>query len=83
MKMRKDRYETIKRIVSAFVDRIGRDNIAEHAGNVNSKRFRWDMFWCGCRAYPGGLGFDLYADGVNDTHVDTVLRNVMVELNIG
>ena len=70
------------RSIADFVEHVGRDKVLEYIDSVNDMHFRWGLFWAGCRARPGGLSFDLYADGINDTHVDTVLRKVMVELNL-
>jgi len=82
MKMRKDRIVEIRSVISDYVDYVGIDTITAYSACVNSKRFRWDLFWAGCRYRTGGLSFDLYADGINDTHVDTVLRNVTDVLNL-
>ena len=82
MKMPRDRYVEIKYVIADYVDLVGRARLAEYAETVNAVRFRWDMFYNGCRARPGGLSFELYDGGINDDHVDTVLRNVMKELNL-
>ena len=82
MKMLRHRFVEIKYMILDFVDHVGRAKVAEYAGTVNDKRFRWDMLYSASRHRPGGLSFDLYADGIDDTHVDTVLRNVVKELNL-
>ena len=82
MKMPKDRFVEIKYIIADYVEHVGRRACFAHAENISPERYRWDLFWGGCRARPGGLSFNLYDDGINDTHVDTVLRNVVKELNL-
>lgn len=82
MKMRKDRYNRVKTMIADFVNQSGRSKWSEYAGTVSCARFRWDLFWAACRDSSDGLGFDLYADGINDEHVDTVLRKVVVDLNL-
>lgn len=82
MKMPKDRYVEIKYVIADYIEHVGRAKVEAYAETVNAVRFRWDLFWNGCRARPGGLSFNLYDGGINDDHVDTVLRNVMKELNL-
>jgi hypothetical protein len=82
LKMRKDRIDRIRTVITDFVERVGREACIDHAEKHNPVRFRWDMFWAGCRACPDGLGFDLYADGINDNHVDSVLRLIVAELDL-
>jgi hypothetical protein len=82
MKMPKDRIAEIRSVINDYVDHVGIDKVMAYSVRVNPKRFRWDLFWNGCRYRTGGLSFDLYADGIDDTHVDTVLRHVTDILNL-
>lgn len=39
-----------------------------------AKRYRWDIFHAADRRTDRVLSRTLYADGLNDTHIDTMLR---------
>jgi len=82
MKMPRERFVEIKYMIADYVDHVGHNKIVDYSETVNPMRFRWDLFWGGCRSRPGGLSFNLYDGGINDDHVDTVLRNVVKELNL-
>lgn len=79
MKMPKDRYERIKTAITEKLESIDPAEVAAFKGRVNSVRFRWGLL---SRAFPGGTDFDLYADGINDDHIDTALRHIVVELGL-
>ena len=81
MKVPKEQRERIFRVVRNFMDKQPEEACRDYAEKVSPKRFRWDMLWYGCRGDADFNISDLYADGVNDDHIDTVLRVIMKRLN--
>ena len=82
MKMPRDRYIRIKYGILSYVESIGHNRCVDYYETIDAMRYRWDLFWGSRRAIPDCADFDLYADGINDDHIDTVLRNVVKELNL-
>ena len=45
-------------------------------------RLRWDMLWTGQRLARNDAMREVYAEGANDEHIDTALRQIARELNV-
>lgn len=79
MKMPNDRYERIKAAIAEKLESIDPAEVVAYKGRVSPKHFRWELLWM---TNPDRADFDLYADGINDDHIDTALRNIVVELGV-
>ncbi len=82
MKMPKDRFEWIKAMIADSVELWGHNKCVDYSETISPMRSRWDLFYAASRHYDGFRISDLYVDGINDTHIDTVLRRVVKELDL-
>lgn len=52
---------------------------SERTKDVNM-RYRWDLVWASDKGHRTRLFDALYADGLNDDHIDTALRRIVSPL---
>lgn len=78
MKMTKEHYDHIK----SQIESLDREQVLAHKrlklGNDVNKRFRWDLF--NAAKLYNFASSTLY-DYLNDTHIDTALKQVVIELD--
>ena len=84
MKISKEVVEKYREYISEFDTeavresyRTGKYPRSEHTKDVN-RRYRWDLFWCVNDTYK--VYNDLIEDDFNDSHIDTMLRNIVSPL---
>lgn len=83
MKVEKEHYNYMKGEIS----KISLEELSEHVAKVKESgnykdlgmRLRWDLFWA---ARLGEYARDNILKYANDTHIDTALRNIVVDLNL-
>jgi hypothetical protein len=85
MKINKDKqqklYNLLDEAINYYSYTASLDDLRAHrkdnSGHDKEKRFRFDLFYMARRINPSEFTAfidELYKDGVNDEHIDTVLR---------
>ena len=82
MKISNEHYQYMKRAIEQLdADRDLLSHASQYkAEGLSPKRFRWDCTYG--TALTKWICDNVYADGADDTHIDTVLRKIMRELGI-
>ena len=85
MKISKERADAVRKLFSE----IDQERLKNHINAVIAtgksqdlnKRVRWDMLYYSCSLANINLN-DWYKEGINDSHIDTMLRQVMKDLDL-
>lgn len=81
MKLSPQHYTELKKRIAALADKIpGHIEAVRKSGKFKDlgKRIRFDILY----ATKMHKDYDLYANGVNDTHIDTALKQAFKDLKI-
>jgi len=79
MKVKGKQLETMRAAFTATVGKYGAEAIKADYAKLTTKRMLWDCWWASWRAIGRP---DVYANGVNDNHIETVLKQLGKECGL-
>lgn len=82
MKLKPEHYAHIRDSIKAAVEKhnLPKEEVYTVQNNLSSKRYRWDLLWAAKLSVWISDNIYSYA---NDDHIDTALRNIIRELQLG